>query len=159
MEFFFLLLVIYFIVNGLIASKFDEISQLKGYPKGKYFWWCFFTGIFGYLMVVALPDQRSMQPNATFRENQSPNFNNTAITCTKHDDILKRPHKINLSTAIHSKPPKMSEEEYNEILLEIKGIENELKVLTSKENPSDETERKIKVLKANLAILEERLKN
>lgn len=53
----------------------------------------------------------------------------------------------------------MSEEEYNEILLEIKGIENELKVLTSKENPSDETERKIKVLKANLAILEERLKN
>lgn len=44
------------IVDYFIADEFRMIAQCKGYCGRKYFWWCFFTGIIGYLMVIALPN-------------------------------------------------------------------------------------------------------
>lgn len=43
------------VLDYFIAYEFARIAGLKGYPGRKYFWWSFFTGFVGYLMVVALP--------------------------------------------------------------------------------------------------------
>ena len=45
------------VLLGFIAKEFASIAEQKGYPGNKYFWWTFFTTIFGMLMVVALPDR------------------------------------------------------------------------------------------------------
>ena len=39
----------------LIAKEFYIAAQGKGYSQKKYFWICFFLGIIGYLLVIALP--------------------------------------------------------------------------------------------------------
>ena len=44
------------IINLYISALFDEVAAHKGFDERKYFWICFFFGIAGYLLVVALPD-------------------------------------------------------------------------------------------------------
>lgn len=58
----FLILLVYLVIHGIIARKFEEIAQLKGHSG--YFWWCFWLGPAGWLMVAALPD-RNAAPSAT----------------------------------------------------------------------------------------------
>ena len=41
-------------LNSLIADKFESIANEKGHSG--FFWWCFWLGIVGYMMVLALPD-------------------------------------------------------------------------------------------------------
>lgn len=41
--------------NVLIAFQFNRIAHRKGYRNDTYFWQCFFFGLAGWLMVVALP--------------------------------------------------------------------------------------------------------
>lgn len=41
----------------LICSAFYKIAEMKGHLNQSYFWWTFFTGIIGMLMIVALPDR------------------------------------------------------------------------------------------------------
>lgn len=48
----FVLLVAYF-----AALEFQTIAEMKGHSEKKYFWWSFFVGFVGMLMVVALPDR------------------------------------------------------------------------------------------------------
>lgn len=45
------------ILDYFIADEFRCIAQMKGYCGRKYFWWSFFTGFVGYLMVAALPNR------------------------------------------------------------------------------------------------------
>ena len=49
--------VILFLVNLGTANQFYKIASMKGHSDKQYFWWCFFLGIVGWLMVVALPDR------------------------------------------------------------------------------------------------------
>ena len=44
------------ILNGFLASNASDIAADKGYPKRKWFHMCFWLGIFGYLLVIAMPD-------------------------------------------------------------------------------------------------------
>lgn len=44
-------------IRYFIADEYQTIAMRKGYCARRYFWWCFFLGIVGYLMVVALPDR------------------------------------------------------------------------------------------------------
>ncbi len=44
------------LINFLIANEFDSIAKQKGHFNQKYFWYCFFLGIIGCLMVIALPN-------------------------------------------------------------------------------------------------------
>ena len=44
-------------LNWLIASEFYAVVEKKGYEDRKYFWYCFFFGVVGYLLVIALPDR------------------------------------------------------------------------------------------------------
>lgn len=45
------------VLDYFIADEFRNIAAKKGFCGRKYFWWSFFLGIVGYLMVVALPDR------------------------------------------------------------------------------------------------------
>ncbi|MBQ9953774.1 MAG: hypothetical protein IJO92_05555 [Clostridia bacterium] len=48
-----------------IAGEFHQAATLKGHPQSKYFWICFFCGIVGYLLVIALPDKaQSVHPSS-----------------------------------------------------------------------------------------------
>lgn len=49
--------IIVIFIAFIAAKKFNEIAEMKGHTG--YFAWCFFLGIIGYLMVIALPDRRS----------------------------------------------------------------------------------------------------
>ena len=44
-------------VDFFVACEFSSIAEEKGYESKPYFWYTFFLGIVGMLMVVALPDR------------------------------------------------------------------------------------------------------
>ena len=50
-------IIVVLIIYWLSAKEFETIARMKGHQG--YFWWCFFLGIVGWLMVVALPDQKT----------------------------------------------------------------------------------------------------
>ena len=47
-------------VDYLIAKSFSEIARDKGYANRKYFHFCFWLGIAGWIMVAALPDRKTV---------------------------------------------------------------------------------------------------
>ena len=48
-------------IDWFAAKAMYEIAVMKGNPEQKYFWWCFWMAMFGYPMVIALPDRRGAQ--------------------------------------------------------------------------------------------------
>lgn len=52
-----LIVFVYFLCAVAIASWFSEAAREKGYSGAKYFWICFFFGLAGQLLVIALPDR------------------------------------------------------------------------------------------------------
>ena len=56
-----LVLAIIIAIDWFAAKAMYEIAVMKGHPQKKYFWWCFWMAIFGYPMVIALPDRRGAQ--------------------------------------------------------------------------------------------------
>lgn len=54
---FFILLILAAVIVlwWFIAKEFAQIAEMKGYTDSKYFWWTFWLGIVGILMVIALP--------------------------------------------------------------------------------------------------------
>lgn len=59
------------IITIAVAVKFDEIATDKGYDSG-YGWWVFFTGIFGMIMVAALPDRGGKEQKETPKPEELP---------------------------------------------------------------------------------------
>lgn len=60
-----LVLVIIIAIDWFAAKTMYEIAVMKGHPQKKYFWWCFWMAMFGYPMVIALPDRRGAQAQST----------------------------------------------------------------------------------------------
>lgn len=56
-----LVLAVIIAIDWLAAKAMYEIAVMKGHPQKKYFWWCFWMAMFGYPMVIALPDRRGAQ--------------------------------------------------------------------------------------------------
>ncbi|MBR7184452.1 MAG: hypothetical protein IKD37_02470 [Clostridia bacterium] len=52
---------VYFSICLAAASKFADIAELKGHGRKPWFAWCFWFGLAGWLMVVALPDRSAPQ--------------------------------------------------------------------------------------------------
>lgn len=50
------------VLDYFVAEEYQSIASRKGYCGRKYFWWSFFLGFVGYLMVVALPERRGPWP-------------------------------------------------------------------------------------------------
>ena len=61
--FYFIGAVVGIIVCASVASEFRRIATMKGHDEAKYFWWTFFLGPVGMLMVIALP-QKTNEPVA-----------------------------------------------------------------------------------------------
>ncbi len=45
------------IIVYIAARSFGKIAEMKGHDGKTYFWWVFWLGIFGMMMVIALPDR------------------------------------------------------------------------------------------------------
>ncbi|MEG0638723.1 MAG: hypothetical protein RR824_01710 [Clostridia bacterium] len=45
-------------INARIASEFANIAEEKGYESRRYWHFCFWLSIVGYLIVIALPDRK-----------------------------------------------------------------------------------------------------
>ncbi len=45
------------VVSFFMAREFYKAAVARGWPQKKYFWICFLLPIFGYLLVIALPDR------------------------------------------------------------------------------------------------------
>lgn len=45
------------VLYWFVGKQFYAIAKMKGHPQKKYFWWCFWAGIIGWMMVIALPDR------------------------------------------------------------------------------------------------------
>ncbi len=58
-----ILLVVYFLIEYFVAGWFYEVVEAKGYRDRKYFWICFWLGIVGYLLVIALPNRSEVAAN------------------------------------------------------------------------------------------------
>ncbi|USF26306.1 hypothetical protein N510_001234 [Firmicutes bacterium ASF500] len=56
-----LVLAIIIAIDWFAAKAMYEIAVMKGHPQKKYFWWCFGMAVFGYSMVIALPDRHGTQ--------------------------------------------------------------------------------------------------
>lgn len=60
------------VLDYFIADEFRCIAQRKGYCGRRYFWWSFFTGFVGYLMVAALPNRYCCGPMETTEQKPEP---------------------------------------------------------------------------------------
>ena len=60
------------VLNYFIAKQFHQIASQKGHPQRKYFWWSFWLGLVGYLMVVALPDRAQTPPSPAGQMHTAP---------------------------------------------------------------------------------------
>ena len=49
------------IIAYIAACKFSEIAEMKGHKGREYFWYTFWLGIIGMLMVVALPNLKAAE--------------------------------------------------------------------------------------------------
>ena len=50
-----------FVLLYFIAKWFFEVAEEKGYHDKKYFWICFWLGLPGWLLVIALPNRGTSQ--------------------------------------------------------------------------------------------------
>ncbi|MEG1470855.1 MAG: hypothetical protein RSD76_00260 [Clostridia bacterium] len=51
-------LAIFLVINALIAGEFANIAEEKGYESRRYWHFCFWLSIVGYLIVIALPNRK-----------------------------------------------------------------------------------------------------
>lgn len=55
--------VIVLIIQWIISKEFAKAAADKGYTESKYFWYCFFFSVVGYLLVAALPSKEQTKKN------------------------------------------------------------------------------------------------
>lgn len=67
-----LILAIFIAIDWFAAKAMYEIAVTKGHTDKKYFWWCFWVAMFGYPMVIALPDRRNVQVQSAPIEDEIP---------------------------------------------------------------------------------------
>lgn len=57
------IVVVLLCISGFLASILSDAAEQKGYEKRRYFYVCFWLGIFGYCTVIALPDVKLQEQN------------------------------------------------------------------------------------------------
>ena len=67
-------LVVASVVAYIVASKFSEIAEMKGHNGSTYFWYTFWLGIYGMLMVIALPNIKATENKVVTSKNEMPSF-------------------------------------------------------------------------------------
>ena len=79
-------LVVALVVAYIVACKFSEIAEMKGHNGSTYFWYTFWLGIYGMLMVIALPNIKGAEIKAVTSKNETLSFvrNETQIQPAAH---------------------------------------------------------------------------
>ena len=85
--------VIMLVIWWFITIEFQQIVEMKGYSDKRYFWWTFFLGLIGILMVIALPDRSSKHPqqkeeNTSKKEKARHLLEQGAITEEEYQQII-----------------------------------------------------------------------
>lgn len=62
MFYLFLILGLMIWLQWYLAKLFQTLARSRGFDDSKYFWICFWLGIVGYLLVLALPDRSDCSP-------------------------------------------------------------------------------------------------
>lgn len=74
---FFLCLTIY--MGYCLAKEFSHVAELKGYPDKKYFWIAFLVPFAGYLLIIALPDRKTVSLPDRESNRQGINYSNNEL--------------------------------------------------------------------------------
>ena len=56
-----IIILLILVLDCYIAQQFESVAKDKGYTGRKYYYLCFFLGIIGYLLVIALPDRANQK--------------------------------------------------------------------------------------------------
>lgn len=64
--------IVWIVLMIFVAQAFRDIAEMKGHNAEKYFWWTLILGVFGMLMVVALPDLKARGSAAPVVEQKEP---------------------------------------------------------------------------------------
>ena len=64
----------FIILHCCICSAFHKIAQMKGHYGKSYFWWTFFTGLIGMMMVIALPDRSGAEKSDVSHDDELPDL-------------------------------------------------------------------------------------
>ena len=59
-----IILALLIVLQYYVAKQFESVAKDKGYADSKYFHLCFWLGLVGYLLVIALPDRGSGIPKS-----------------------------------------------------------------------------------------------
>ena len=95
-----ILISVCFMVNYIIASKFEEVAHLKGYDKDIHsFAMCFWLGIIGCLYVIALPDRGARDIGNTITNTEFDDSNTESDTdeppeLKKYNALVKKAEKF-----------------------------------------------------------------
>jgi hypothetical protein len=57
---YFLIFIFWLCISLYLAEQFYEVAKEKGYDDRKYFQICFWLGLPGYLLVIALPNRANL---------------------------------------------------------------------------------------------------
>lgn len=117
-------LVIYILVDVLIAKSFENIAEEKGYSG--YFWWCLLLGLAGWIMVAALPNKKdTSRPNKKAaslpKKDDAPQLNKeaAALAATLSSSALDQTEQLNRLSNLHDQGA-ISDKEYEMILTDSK---------------------------------------
>lgn len=102
--------IVVLVVSLICASEFSSIAKEKGYTSSKYFWYAFLFGIFGALIVIALPDRKAKTEKIVVAD-PSPSFapNKATISIQKEapvpaSDQTSKTSGINKTESIPENP-------------------------------------------------------
>ena len=73
-------IIVALIIDVVAACEFRNIADMKGHDGSKYFWYCLFFSMAGWVMVAALPDL-STKPAA-------PNANGTTAAPARPAEVV-----------------------------------------------------------------------
>ena len=71
-----IIFIIWVAIQIFSAMQFSAIAEMKGHKGSTYFWWIFFAGPAGWIMVAALPDRAGQQEQVP---TQMPKLNATEL--------------------------------------------------------------------------------
>lgn len=84
-----LIAIVVLVVNGLLASKMSKAAEQKGHSERTFFHLCFWLGIYGYLVVLALPDLKLRSQNDQMIMLQTKLVNSITTLSQKEKDEKK----------------------------------------------------------------------
>lgn len=89
-----------------VCKDFARIAADKGYPDRRYFHYCFWLGLVGVLMVVAMPDRKVHIATSSTPATHSPSRSQPTVTATGSDAPRRSPEQAASVPVAFAQDPK-----------------------------------------------------